>query len=104
MGLQTTAIFSLGVRALFTTAATATLAVLMGDISGWAQSRDERGRLFAAIVGLVAGAVVGAVLVVHARTWAPLFPVATTLLVVMAAGLAFHQPRLSNHKEEPWQQ
>jgi uncharacterized membrane protein YoaK (UPF0700 family) len=90
MGMQTTAIFSLGVRALFTTAATATLAVLMGDVSGWSQTRGERRRLFAAIVGLLAGAVIGAVLVVHALAWAPLFPLATTALVIATAGLAFN--------------
>jgi oxalate decarboxylase len=48
MGMQATAIFSLGVRALFTTAGTATFAVFMGDLSGWSQSRGERGRLFTA--------------------------------------------------------
>jgi uncharacterized membrane protein YoaK (UPF0700 family) len=39
MGMQTATIFSLGVRADFTTAATATLAVLMGDLAGWSQTR-----------------------------------------------------------------
>lgn len=99
MGMQTTAIYSLGVRALFTTAATATLAVLMGDVAGWSQSRGERGRLFAAIVGLFAGAAIGAALIVHAHTWAPLFPLATTALVVVTAGLAFKGPRTRRIRE-----
>jgi uncharacterized membrane protein YoaK (UPF0700 family) len=89
MGMQTTAIFSLGVRALFTTAATATLAIFMGDLSGWSQARGERQRLAAVIVGLFAGALIGAVLVVHALTWAPVFPLAMTALVVAAAAVAF---------------
>ena len=89
MGIQTAAVFSLGVRAVFTTAATATLAVGMGDLSGWKQSRGERWRLAAVVVGLVAGAAIGAVLVAHARAWAPLFPLAVTALVVTAAARAF---------------
>src|SRR3954452_7011497 len=74
MGMQTATIFSLGVRADFTTAATATLTVLMGDLAGWSQTRGERRRLAATIAGLVVGAAIGGFLVVHARTWAPVFP------------------------------
>jgi uncharacterized membrane protein YoaK (UPF0700 family) len=85
MGMQTTAIFSLGVRAVFTTAATATWAALMGDLSGWSQSAGERRRLAAVILGLLVGAAVGGLLVVHARTWAPLFPLVLSALVVTAA-------------------
>jgi uncharacterized membrane protein YoaK (UPF0700 family) len=89
MGMQTTAIFSLGVRAVFTTAATATFAVLMGDLSGWTQASGERRRLSAVIVGLFAGVVLGAILVVHALRWAPLFPLGLTALVVAAAARVF---------------
>jgi uncharacterized membrane protein YoaK (UPF0700 family) len=90
MGMQTTAVFSLGVRAVTTTAATATWAVLMGDLSGWSESRGERRRLAALVVGLFAGAVAGALLVVHARTWAAAFPLIVSGLVVASAALAFH--------------
>jgi uncharacterized membrane protein YoaK (UPF0700 family) len=90
MGMQTTAVFSLGVRAVTTTAATATWAVLMGDLSGWSESRGERRRLAAVLVGLFAGAVAGALLVVHARTWAAAFPLIVSGLVVASAALAFH--------------
>jgi uncharacterized membrane protein YoaK (UPF0700 family) len=89
MGMQTTAIFSLGLRGVFTTAATATLAILMGDFAGWSQSNGERRRLFAVIVGLFVGATIGAVLVVHALSWAPVFPLGVTALVVTAATLSF---------------
>jgi uncharacterized membrane protein YoaK (UPF0700 family) len=94
MGMQTTAIYSLGVRAVFTTAATATLAVLMADLSGWSQSRGERRQLSAVIVGLFAGAVVGALLTVHARTLVPVFPLAVTALVVADAVLTFKDERV----------
>jgi uncharacterized membrane protein YoaK (UPF0700 family) len=90
MGMQTTAVFALGVRAVFTTAATATWAVLVGDLSGWSESNGERRRLAAVLVGLFAGAVAGALLVVHARTWAPAFPLIISGLVVTSAALAFH--------------
>ncbi|MDX6561510.1 MAG: hypothetical protein QOD65_1324 [Gaiellales bacterium] len=89
MGMQTTAVFSLGVRAVFTTAATATLAIFMGDLSGWSQSNGERRRLSAVIAGLFAGAVAGAALMVHARSWAPVFPLALTALVVAVAARVF---------------
>jgi len=90
MGMQTTAISSLGVRGVFTTAATATLAIFMGDFSGWSQTSGERLRLSGVIVGLFLGAVIGAALFVHALTWAPLFPLGMTALVVTAALFSFH--------------
>ena len=89
MGLQTAAIASLGVRGVFTTAATATLMFLMGDLAGWKPSRSERLRLAAVVVGLVAGATIGALLMTRAPAWAPLFPVSVTMLVVGAAALCF---------------
>jgi uncharacterized membrane protein YoaK (UPF0700 family) len=91
MGMQTAAIGSLGVRGVFTTAATASLAIFMGDFSGWAQSAGERRRLAAVVLGLFAGAVIGGVLVVHALSWAPLFPVVMTASVVTTAELFFRR-------------
>jgi uncharacterized membrane protein YoaK (UPF0700 family) len=89
MGMQFATCFSLGVRADFTTAATATLAVLMGDLAGWSQTRGERRRLAATVVALFVGAGVGAVLLVNARTWAPVFPLGVTGLVVITAAVVF---------------
>jgi uncharacterized membrane protein YoaK (UPF0700 family) len=88
MGMQTATIFSLGLRADLTTAATATIAVLMGDLAGWSQTYGERRRLAVTILALFAGAVVGALLVINARTWAPAFPLAVTGLVITAAAVA----------------
>jgi uncharacterized membrane protein YoaK (UPF0700 family) len=95
MGIQTSAVFSLGVRAVFTTATTATWAVLMGDLSTWSSSRGELRRLAAVIVGLFAGAVAGTLLVLHARTWAPVLPLTVTALVVAVAALALRAPAAS---------
>jgi uncharacterized membrane protein YoaK (UPF0700 family) len=91
MGMQFATAFSLGVRADFTTAATATLAVLMGDLAGWSQTSPERRRLAGTILGLIVGAVIGGVLFVHARTWVPVFPLVVTCLVIIAAALAFER-------------
>ena len=101
MGIQTTAGFSLGVRGLLSTASTATVAVLMGNGSAWKESKAERLRLAAAILGLLGGAAIGAVLVINARPVAPLFPLAVTSLVVAAATLAFAQPRAGRHAAPP---
>ncbi len=89
MGMQTATVFSLGVRADFTTAATATLAVLMGDLAGWSQTWPERRRLAATIIGLIVGATIGGFLLVNARTWAPAFPLVVSGLVIAAAAIAF---------------
>jgi uncharacterized membrane protein YoaK (UPF0700 family) len=85
MGMQTIAVFSLGVRGVFTTAATATLATLMGDMAAWSSTRQERRRLAGVLCGLLAGATAGGYLVVHAHTFAPLLPLATTGVVVALA-------------------
>jgi uncharacterized membrane protein YoaK (UPF0700 family) len=95
MGMQFATAFSLGVRADFTTAATATLAVLMGDLAGWSQTRGERRRLAGIIVGLFVGATVGGVLMVNARTWAPAFPLAMTGVVLISAVLVFETGKSS---------
>jgi uncharacterized membrane protein YoaK (UPF0700 family) len=89
MGMQFATTFSLGVRADFTTAATATLAVLMGDLAGWSQTWPERRRLAGTLMGLIVGAAIGGVLFVNARTWAPAFPLVLTGLVIAAAAAAF---------------
>ena len=90
MGIQTAAVFSLGVRADFTTAATATLMVLAGDLAGGKQTSGERARLGGTLAGLVAGAVVGTVLMLHAPNWAPVLPVALVAAVLgtYASGMA----------------
>jgi uncharacterized membrane protein YoaK (UPF0700 family) len=85
MGIQTAAIFSLGIRADFTTAATATLAVLMGDLAGWKQPSRERARLGGTLAALVAGALTGAALMTQASSWAPVVPLALTAAMLAAA-------------------
>jgi uncharacterized membrane protein YoaK (UPF0700 family) len=91
MGLQTAAVFSLGVRAVFTTAATATWAALMGDLANWSESGQERLRFASVVAALFAGAVAGGLLVIHAPRWAPVLPLVMTAVVVAVAELSFAQ-------------
>ena len=97
MGMQTAAVFSLGVRAVFSTAATATWTALMGDLSTWSQTHAARRRLAAVLAALFAGAVAGAVLVVHARAWAAVLPLAVSASAVTVAALRLH-PASAGHQ------
>jgi uncharacterized membrane protein YoaK (UPF0700 family) len=89
MGVQTAAVFSLGVQGVFTTAATATLTVLTGDAAQWAKTRPDRRLLARILLALIGGAVSGAVLIYHARDYAPLVPLTALTFVVAAAAIAF---------------
>jgi uncharacterized membrane protein YoaK (UPF0700 family) len=88
MGVQSGAVLSLGLPGVFTTAATATLVGLMGDLAGWPLSANARGRLAGVLVGLLAGATAGALLLASARTYAPVLPLTATILVIATAPLA----------------
>jgi uncharacterized membrane protein YoaK (UPF0700 family) len=83
MGIQTAAVRSLGVQGVFTTAGTATLVAFIGTFAG-AQPRTEMARLVGVLVGLVAGAAGGGLLFLYARSFAPVLPLAITVLVLLA--------------------
>jgi uncharacterized membrane protein YoaK (UPF0700 family) len=82
MGIQTAAVRSLGVQGVFTTAGTFTLVALASTFAG-SRSRAEMPRLIGVLVGLVAGAVAGGLLVLHARNYAPALPLAITVAVIL---------------------
>jgi uncharacterized membrane protein YoaK (UPF0700 family) len=84
MGLQSGAILSLGVKGVFTTAATATLMYLSRELAA-ESTPAERARHAGVILALLAGAVSGGLLLEHARTYAALLPLAVTVLVVAIA-------------------
>ena len=89
MGVQSYAVFALGVRDIFTSAVTATWTVLTGELlHSWAPA-GERLRFAGVIAATFGGAAVGSVLIVHARAWAPFFPLVVTALVVAVAALRF---------------
>ena len=82
MGLQTAAVRSLGVQGVFTTAGTFTLVAFAGTFAG-SRSRSEIPRLAGVLAGLVAGAVAGGLLFLHARSYAPVMPLAITIVVIL---------------------
>ncbi|MDX6533039.1 MAG: hypothetical protein QOJ13_3042 [Gaiellales bacterium] len=85
-GIQSGAVMSLDVKGVFTTAATATVIMFMSAEAGWTPS--DRRRLAGVIVGMVAGAAAGAFLLLHARSYAPILPLAVTLAVIAGASFA----------------
>jgi uncharacterized membrane protein YoaK (UPF0700 family) len=89
MGFQTAAVFSLGIQGVFTTAATATMTVLMGDAAHWSTTRPDRRVLAGILIAMIAGTACGGLLIVHARSYAPLLPLLTTTSVVVLAAIAF---------------
>jgi uncharacterized membrane protein YoaK (UPF0700 family) len=85
MGIQTATAVALGVHAVFTTAATATWTVLVGDAAHWSMTHIERRRLALVLGGMLLGALVGALLLAHMRLWMPLLPALLTGGVAMTA-------------------
>jgi uncharacterized membrane protein YoaK (UPF0700 family) len=94
MGMQSGAIGSLGVKAVFTTAATATLINLAREAADRRVSDTNPARLLRILVCLIAGAAAGAVLLVSARTYAALVPVLATALAI---GMHAAARRLGRH-------
>jgi uncharacterized membrane protein YoaK (UPF0700 family) len=95
MGMQTAAAVALGVHAVFTTAATATWTVLVGDTARWSATRTERHRLTLMLAGTLFGALAGALLLTHARLWMPLLP------MLLTGGVAVVAHRTIEAYEEP---
>ena len=93
-GLQTGAVFSLAIRAVFTTAATATVAAIMTDLAQERESPRDLGRLVLVAAAMVGGAALGSALMVHAREIAPIVAPTLTLLVTATAAIAFERPRV----------
>jgi uncharacterized membrane protein YoaK (UPF0700 family) len=89
MGMQSGAVRALGVAAVFTTAATATLIVLASDVGAGRQAAIERRRLAGVLAGLLAGAAADAFLLVHARPYAAVLPLVVTAVVIASARVAF---------------
>jgi uncharacterized membrane protein YoaK (UPF0700 family) len=91
MGMQSAAVRSLHVEGVFTTAATATIIVLVGDIATWPVTGAERRRLAGVLLSLFIGATAGSLLLIHARIHAPLFSLAMTAAVVVTAAIVFRE-------------
>jgi uncharacterized membrane protein YoaK (UPF0700 family) len=87
MGMQSAAVRTLHVDGVFTTAATATIIFLAGDIANWSSTVTERRRFTGVLISLFAGATAGGLLLVHAHTYAPVLPFAITVAAVATAAI-----------------
>jgi uncharacterized membrane protein YoaK (UPF0700 family) len=88
MGMQSAAVRRLHVDGVFTTAATATIIFLSGDLANGPASAKERRRLACVLASLFLGATAGGLLSVHAHIYAPVLPFMITVLVVATAAFA----------------
>ena len=87
MGMQSAAVRTLRVDGVFTTAATATIIFLVGDLTNWSATVTERRRLAGVLVSLFLGATAGGLLLVHAHIYAPVLPFVITLAAVATAAI-----------------
>ena len=97
MGIQTATVRSLGVQGVFTTAGTFTLVALTETFAG-SRPRAEMPRLAGVLVGLVAGAIGGGLLFLHARSYAPAMTLVITILVILL-GRRLDSRRLSTGRQ-----
>jgi uncharacterized membrane protein YoaK (UPF0700 family) len=88
MGMQSAAVRRLHVDGVFTTAATATIIFLAGDLAYWSATVKERRRLAGVLASLFVGATAGGLLSVHAHIYAPVLPFVLTVVAVAAAAFA----------------
>ncbi len=91
MGMQSAAIRSLHVDGVFTTAATATIIFLVGDLASWSSTVAERRRLAHVLLSLFIGATAGGSLLVHTPIYAPLLPFILTIGAVLTAATAMRE-------------
>jgi len=87
MGMQSAAVRTLHVDGVFTTAATATIIFVVGDITNWSATVTERRRLAGVLVSLFLGATAGGLLLVRARIYAPALPFVITVAAVVTAAV-----------------
>jgi uncharacterized membrane protein YoaK (UPF0700 family) len=88
MGMQSAAVRRLHVDGVFTTAATATIIFLAGDLASWSATAKERRRLAGVLASLFVGATAGGLLSVHAHIYAPVLPFMITVVTVATAAFA----------------
>jgi uncharacterized membrane protein YoaK (UPF0700 family) len=96
MGMQSASVRSLQVDGVFTTAATATIIFLVGDLTSWSATVKERWRLAGVLVSLVVGATAGGLLLMRAHIYAPVLPFVITLGTVATAAITLRE----HHVEE----
>jgi uncharacterized membrane protein YoaK (UPF0700 family) len=85
MGGQSAGVRSLEVSGISTTYVTGTLTALLGELAALASPGVSALRRAGVLVGLVAGAVGEALLLIHARRLAPLLPLSLLAMAIAAA-------------------
>jgi uncharacterized membrane protein YoaK (UPF0700 family) len=85
MGMQSSAVGALDVKGVFTTAATATLINLSREAADRRVSATDPAQMVRILVCLIAGATIGGLLLVNARTYAPIVPALATTLAIAAS-------------------
>jgi uncharacterized membrane protein YoaK (UPF0700 family) len=93
MGMESAAVRTLHVEGVFTTAATATIILLVGSITDWSATVVERRRFAGVLVSLFVGATAGSLLLVHAHIYAPVLPFVMTVVAVATAVVVFRKSR-----------
>jgi uncharacterized membrane protein YoaK (UPF0700 family) len=99
MGMQSAAVRTLHVEGVFTTAATATIIFLVGDITNWSATAEERRRLAGVLVSLFVGATAGGLLLVHDHILAPVLPFVITVGAVATAAIVLRESYPANEEE-----
>jgi uncharacterized membrane protein YoaK (UPF0700 family) len=89
MGMQSAAVRILGLRGVFTTAATATFIFLISDLARGVLTSEECRRLVGVLASLAIGATAGGLLLIHVPLCAPVFPFAVTVGIVATAARVF---------------
>jgi uncharacterized membrane protein YoaK (UPF0700 family) len=93
MGMQSDAVAALGVAGVTTTYVTGTMTGLLRGLVVGGDDVRNRLRRAAVLVGLLVGAVVGGVLLVEARRFTPILPLAVTACVLATAVWVFKDER-----------
>lgn len=88
MGIQNAAVRKLAVQDLTTTVLTFTLTGITADSAAIGGSGSRAGRRLVSVVSMLAGAFIGAALVLHAEIY---YPLAIALAAVLAAGIVIRQ-------------
>jgi uncharacterized membrane protein YoaK (UPF0700 family) len=91
MGVQMNAIRSLHVPGISTTAATATFVSWASGPATWPHKGTWARRLTGVVVSMAVGALVGAWLLRHAHTFAPVLPALVIAVVIAVASVALKQ-------------
>jgi uncharacterized membrane protein YoaK (UPF0700 family) len=99
MGMQSAAVRTLRVEGIFTTAATATIIFLVGDLTNWSATKAERRRLTGVLVSLFIGATAGGLLLMRAPIYAPILSFVITIAAVATAAIVFRKRKAADERE-----